>query len=166
MIQAISERNRNWLAIYCKAARVFSVLLLVLIGAGVVYSIVSGDFTDWRGSTVEFILMYIFKLGLLFLLAIFAFCVAQLIDYIVDEEGDAGWLLKNLDKILYLYAFFIIGHKFWYLMFGLSRGVADTPWIMWLSVTLPPLLKALVLVGVGLLVRKMLSIINESKTLV
>jgi hypothetical protein len=37
---------------------------------------------------------------------------------------------------------------------------------MWLSVTLPPLLKALVLVGVGLLVRKMLSIINESKTLV
>jgi hypothetical protein len=100
--------------------------------------------------------------------AIFALGVAQLITYSLQEQEQPAWLLRHLDKVLYLYTVLLIVDQVWFLKRtgqGFVGGLGF-PLSFVLYPLFPAMAKALALVGLGLLLRRLLSIIEESKTLV
>jgi len=95
--------------------------------------------------------------------------IGQFIRHLFETESKPGWILRHAEKILYLYAALNI----------LFAGYAvRTTYIAWrefpMKVALsngflylvPPLAQALLLIGLAQIVRRIMPVIKESKTLV
>ena len=165
----ISKQNRSWLQIYGKVARVFAGVILLVLAITFFVSWAKGYYGNWQQqgpieTPVRFILWLAFNLIPL----IFALGVAQFITYVLEEQEQPGWMLRHLDKVLYLYAVLLIVHQVWFLKRtgqGFIGGLSF-PVVFVLYPLFPTIAIALVLVGLGLLLRRVLSIIEELKTLV
>ncbi len=91
--------------------------------------------------------------------------VAQLIRYIFDREYQARWILRNTDKILYAYAIFILAA--WVLRYLYGRtGSGLPPWWELPLLILMLIPSLIILIGLGRLLRLVMPIIEESRTLV
>ena len=94
--------------------------------------------------------------------------VAQLIRYLLECEYRPGWILHDADKLLYVYAAILIAYYCWA---GVTEMISrfnepyDFP-LRLIMLVIFILVKLLALVGLAQLLRRLLPMIEESRTLV
>ena len=165
------EKNRKLLLFYYWAARVGGwVLLLVsslaVVGHSVALASRIGDWNEfyryYQHDVPWGMLSHLLPTGLLVL------GVAQLIRYLLENEYRPGWILCNADKLLYVYTAILISYYCWVsvtevrLHFGEPY---DFPLRLIMSAIFI-LVKLLALVGLAQMLRRLLPMIEESRTLV
>jgi len=103
------------------------------------------------------------RVPLLVLHGLLALVVGQFIAYLLAGEEKPQWLLRNGDKVVYAYAAFLLvtAVQAWLL---LVREPADVG--VGLLNVLPTTAAVLMWIGLGVTLRKVLPILQESKTLV
>jgi len=142
------EKNRQLLKFYCTAARIFGWVLLcggtiwflmfVLLTLAVDDAAGEIGWPHTLDNFVYSISSYVYEFAMLGLVALL---VAQLIRYMLEIKYTPGHILRFGDKILYIYAAF-------------------------LPLIVPMAAKVLILVGLGQILRRILNVLEESKTLV
>ena len=95
--------------------------------------------------------------------------VAQFMRYLFDNKYRPGWTLRYGDKILYVFAVFVVWRVVAMVILYFSRtDIADLA--MWLLNVIPMLLlniaKILALLGLAQIMKRIMPMIEESKTLV
>ena len=164
------EKNRALLHTYYVGARIIGWLLLIIALVIAVEKSLSG-FSDvdeqlrlnricmfYEALVVGFVLLGFILLGL-----------AQFVRYLYESEYQPGWILRHGDKILYVYALgLIIGPILHYLfqtkIFGYT-GTVDL--FLFLSGALvPAIARTLIFVGMAQILKRMVPMVEESKTLV
>lgn len=171
MLQTFIEKNRKLLLFYYWAVRVGGWLFLVFTSlhiAGISVALGSriGDWPEFHRVLQDDIewgmLSHVISTSLV------ALGIAQLIRYLLHADRKPDWILRNADKLLYTYAAIRTGYSCW-------RGVVlmiyhfGEPYYLSLdlvTLVIPIAVKLLVLVGVAELLRRLLPMIEESRTLV
>jgi hypothetical protein len=162
------EKNKSWLTFYCTTARIVGWAILILAAIIAAIGILSGNFLfgNLPQSRLIFIQPLIFT-GVL--PGVLILGIAQFIRYSFESRYKPGFLLRHGDKILYLYAFLLMAGVVWqHLIVSMMRiGFNFTSMIpvilASLILTVP---KVLILVGLAQVVKRILPVIEESKTLV
>ncbi len=163
------QKNRGLLRFYYYAAKIIGWVMIAIAPFITIESIYLGirkvneshtDIIIWfiRFGIVSYLCVGFILLGL-----------ALFIKYLYVEDAKPGWILRNFEKFLYLYAFFIATDI--YLQF---KGKGE----YWLNITLMQLItlvpfriistltQVLIIIGLGYIVRKVLHAVEESKTIV
>ena len=170
------EKNRRLLKFYCTAARIFG---WVLICGGTIWFLLfvlltlavedaAGEI-GWPHTLDNFVYStssYVFEFVMLGLVALL---VAQLIRYMLESEHTTGYILRFGDKILYVYAALLIGQNtlIYYVLNRESLSTLKPGHFIFVRPLIVPLAtKVLILVGLGQIFRRILNVIEESKTLV
>ncbi len=170
------EKNRQLLKTFSIAARVIGWVLI--LGGGIwflLFLLCILAVSDAAGSlgwpytnenflyaSSAFVFDFIF-LGLLVLI------IGQLIRHTLETENKAGWLLRFGNKILCLYALVIVGRaisRYCILHTGLMEKFGSGRLLFIQPIVVPLAAKALIIVALGILLRRVLPVIEESKTLV
>ena len=170
-MNAFIEGNRRLLRISATMARTIGWVLLSVGPVLVVVALVSGspqnrpyplmyysDFLRWRQLIEYFLLPGVILLGL-----------AQCVRYICENNYRPGRILRNGDAVLYLYAAaLVIGPVVSFFIQATQNKNSSTLDLLCLFLTgiVPSLAQAVISVGVGQILRRMLPMIEESKTLV
>ncbi len=170
------EKNRRLLKFYCMATRIFGwvlicggtiwFLLFVLVTLAV--SDAAGSI-GWPYTLDNFVYStssYVFEFVLLGLIAL---VVAQLIRYLLESEYTPGYILRFGDKILYVYAALLISQNtliYYILHLGLLSTLRPGRFLLIQPLIVPLAAKILILVGLGQILRRILNVIEEAKTLV
>jgi hypothetical protein len=163
------KRNRALLHFYCDAAQAIGwTLLLFVPSIGVVGTLLSGSvMSNWQSGKILYSVLVVFlnsmSLGLVLL------GVGKFIRYLFDSECQPSWMLRNGTRLLYACAVIVLVscvlQHFWYT--SLMKNVTNSLLLLrLLSMAIPALAKALILVGLGQILRRVLPVIEESKTLV
>jgi hypothetical protein len=163
------EQNKGMLRI-CYIAAIIIGWLLLALGCLVLvkhfFELIErmddfGDFKEYYFYGLPWDLIHGIPVGLL------ALGIGQLIRYVYDENYKAGWILRNVQKLIYTYA----------VLFGVSiifsTFMALPYWDHWAEITIR-LLGAIIwgtgvillLIGIALISKRIMPIIEESKTLV
>jgi len=170
------EKNRRLLKFYCTAARIFG---WVLICGGTIwflmFVLVTLAVSDAAGeigwpytldnfvySTSSFVFEFV-------MLGLIAFLVAQLIRYMLESKYTPGYVLQFGDKILYTYAaLLIVQYTLIYYVFNRESLSTLKPghFIFIKPLIVPLATKVLILVGLGQILRRILNVLEEAKTLV
>ncbi|MBN2020906.1 MAG: hypothetical protein JW749_11870 [Sedimentisphaerales bacterium] len=173
------EKHRRLLQAYCLIARIVGWLLL-LGGLVWFFALVKNTWQITEDQKqIDFLLYVISSLVYDFFIPGFlAFAIGGLLDYLLRPMARPPLILRMTDKLCYFYAFFL------FLKFLIATGPFDkNPLIvirfLWISempkasqiIFIQPLLgptlaKVLLLVGVGMILHRLLPVIEESKTLV
>jgi len=179
MVQFI-EKHRRLLKAYCLIARILG-WFLILGGVFWVFAIVKivEQQADRPYSNVS--AEIIIELALYFALSFIydfvipgflAFAIAGLLDYLLRPEAKPRLILRMTDKLCYIYAAFVvyktIGLNFWlHAKFPEITASSESAHILLVQPLLvPTLAKVLLLIGIGMIMHRLLPVIEESKTLV
>jgi hypothetical protein len=152
------ENNKPWLKFYCTTARIIGWGILIMAGAGTIFQILAMS-----------VLPGILVLG-----------IAQFIRYLFESEYKPGHILRYGDKILYLFAFLLMVGVVWQHLIisgnvmqldiflimnniGLYFKGMILPMLASLVIAVP---KVLILVGLAQVVKRIMPVIEESKTLI
>jgi len=170
------EKNRRLLKFYCLAARIFG---WVLICGGTIWFLLfvlvtlavndAAGTIGWPHTSENFVYAstsFVFQFVMPGLIALL---VAQLIRYMLETEYKPGWILLCGDKILYVYAALLIGQNilmYYVLRVGLLTQDSPGHLVFIQPLVVPLAAKILILVGLGQILRRILPVIEESKTLV
>lgn len=160
------KRNRKMLEFYCLAARIIGWALMLMPPAFIALALLWNQLGgQTRLPPPEISLAHIgyFMLGLIVL------GIGQFIRHLFQTESKPGWILRHGDKILYLYAAFTVvgAGSIIRMMFYLGREYPIKYVISTGFLFLPPALaKAFVLIGLAHILRRIMPVIEESKTLV
>lgn len=170
------EKNRRLLRFYCLAARIFG---WVLICGGTIWFLLfvlvtlavsdAAGTIGWPYTSENFLyssVSYVFEFALPGLIALL---VAQLIRYMLENEYTPGWILRYGDKVLYVYAALLIGQNvlIYYILHVVLLGKNSPGRLLLVQPLVVPLAtKILILVGLGQVLRRLMHVIEESKTLV
>jgi hypothetical protein len=172
------ENNRPWLKFYCTTARIIGWGILIIAAAGTIFQILAMNILFGNHSSAY---RFLFVKSVLFqgvFPGIIVLGIAQFIRYLFESEYKPGHILRYGDKILYLYAFLLMLGVVWQHLiligkvmqldiFMMNTGLnfqATLPAILTsLAITVP---KILILVGLAQVVKRILPVIEESKTLV
>jgi len=168
IMNEVIEKNKRLLKFYCTAVRIIGWCILLVAAIIIIAEMVSGGrLIDAKGV----LRLYMLE-GLLFrymLPAFLALLVAQFIRYLYEVEHQPGWILRHGDKILYVYAFIVVLNAIWQHVYFVLLQHSDIGTSKLLYVFLTVLLtgaKALILVGFAQILRRVIPVIEESKTLV
>ncbi len=165
------ENNKPLLKIYCIAARIIGWCILLVAAIMIIAEILSGGrFIGAKG--VDRLYMLEGLLLRYMLPAFLALLVAQFIKYLYEVEHQLGWILRYGDKILYVYAVIVVLNNIWQHLYYIIVRYSDfekfgTSKLFYVVLAL--LLtgaKALILVGLAQILRRIIPVIEESKTLV
>jgi hypothetical protein len=167
MIQAFVENNRKLLISFRRAAKIigwanFLMGIASLIGLFILFllhsdqripEVFNGLARSWYIMTTTGILL----LG-----------IEQFINYLYETK-DAGFVLRYADKILYVLAGFVVWRAI--VMSWMTIGHHNAFPAEWLLASIIPIIllnaaKILVLIGLAHVVRRLLPVIEESRTLV
>jgi len=173
MVQFI-EKHRRLLQAYCLIARILG-WFLILGGVVWVFAIVKiseeqqdVNFILYLGSSLASNFVYDFVIP-----GFLAFAVAGLLDYLLRPETRPRLILRMTDKLCYIYAVFVIyqaiSFNFWFVhaKFPEITASSESAYILLVQPLLvPTVAKVLLLIGVGMILHRLLPIIEESKTLV
>jgi hypothetical protein len=170
MVQEFVEKNRRLLSFYYWVARIGGwVLLSISLAAVAGHSLaLVSRIGDWNafnryyqhdvpwGMFEHFIPTGLMVLG-----------VAQLIRYLLESEYKPAWILRNADKLIYAYTAILLG-SFCYIGFlSLQSPPTVYDWYYRLaSVVVFSAVKLLALVGLAQILKRLLPVIEESRTLV
>ncbi len=171
MIQTFIEKNRKLLRFYYWVMRVGGWMFLglaLLAAAGHSVALVSriSDWDEFQRYWQFDVPWATFTNGLPTGLLVLG--MAQLIRYLLETDRKPGWILRNADKLLYTYTAILI-------CFYCERAVNEVvvhfnePYdfplrLIFLAVFIT--VKLLVLVGIAEMLRRLLPMIDESRTLV
>lgn len=170
------EKNRALLKFYCTAARVFgwtlicggTVWFLLFVFCILAVSDAAGEigwpYTDenFLYASSAFVVDFVFP-GLL------ALMVGQLIKYMLETEYRPGWVLRYGDKILYVYAVAVIGltvSRYCVLPAYLLEKFGSGRLLFLQPIIVPLAVKVLIIVAIAIILRRIMPVIEESKTLV
>jgi hypothetical protein len=181
MVQFI-EKHRRLLRAYCLIARIVGWFLILggvswvaLVRRNMVGSIAEQD-PDFMLYIVSSFVYDFFIPGFL------AFAIAGLLDYLLRPHIKPPLILGMTDKLCYIYAGFLIIKLL--NTIGFIKSLSDNSWIVdfrYLTIPElseharillvqpilgPTLAKVLLLIGVGMILHRLLPVIEESKTLV
>jgi len=165
------EKNRRLLHIYSVTAQSTAVVLLIL---AFIFIATGRAFSDAKSGSD--LLNLLFHLFLSYMIPCsLAFLVAQFIKYLTKMDSKTAWILRHGAIILYVCAFFVVVNSIWQWLFYvvvIKHSVLDTlstipqkVLCIFVSLLLTAI-KALILVGLGQILRRLLPVIKESKTLV
>jgi len=175
------EKNRRLLKIYCVAARIIGWLILILGGIGILTLLVEQWRVGWEQGVVIKGALGVFQRSWFPLMSygLVALGVSQFIRYLFDRNYQQGWILRYADKILYVFALFAIWRAvgaIWIFISNYDNAARMylrldiSPPYTWLLLVLPVLLlcsaKLLAIIGLAQALRRIMPIIEESKTLV
>ena len=173
------ENNRPWLKFYCTTARIIGWGILILAGAGTIFQILVMNILFGNHSSAY---RFLFVKSVLFqgvLPGILVLGIAQFIRYLFESEYKPGHILRYGDKILYLYAFLLMVGVVWQHLI-ISGNVVQLDIFLIMNSGLnfkgmiPAMLaslvlavpKILILVGLAQVVKRIMPVIEESKTLI
>ena len=164
-------QNRKLLLFYYWAARIggwvfLSMASLAVIGHSIALISRIGDINEfyryWQNDVPWGMVSNVLPTGLVIL------GISQLIWYLLETDRQPRWLLRHAYKLLYMYTAILIGFYCW---MGL-RDVQvhfhepyDFPWRMIMLIVFI-FIKLLAMVGVAEILRRLLPVIEESRTLV
>ena len=160
------DKNKRLLKIYC---RLVELLGYVLVLAGMIWFVTfieaQTNFEEiW---TIEIIIYAASRFSFdFFFIGLVAVVLAQLTRYVFEREYKRGLMLRCGEKIFYLFAAFEI---FWtFFRYQAVKFLTDTGshFLFVPPLLLPTAAKVLVLVGLAQVLRRVMLVIEESKTLV
>jgi len=169
-MNAFIEQNKRLLRFYCVAARIIGGVLIfggfiwfLLILAGPLQKVSAG-----RGQ-IEIILYSASSLVFDFLSpGLIALGVTDFITCLLQKEYRPGPILRNGKAFLYLYAAFLVGgaavEYFWYIR--IVEEFRPSHLLFAQALLLPIAAKVLILVGLAQILKRIMPVIEESKTLV
>ncbi len=184
MVQFI-EKHRRLLQAYCLIARILG-WFLILGGIFWLFAVVK-DFQSsvenmknipveadfWVHTVVPHFGLYIassfvYDFGIP---GILAFAIAGLLDYLLRPKARPPLILGMIDKLCYIYVIILIikacSGYFWLVKFLAISEMSESARILLAQPLLgPTLAKVLLLIGVGMILHRLLPVIEESKTLV
>jgi len=162
--------NRGFLRLCAGAARFYGLLLLFVAGMAAVGLAVGGGSGIGvpAAARASFWFTGLSQLLTLILGGLLALALAEFIRYLMEGEGEPKWILRHADKVLFVYEVLIV-------IVSVSLAGRSMPggWRSDFSHLIPLVFavidtvgQPLILVGIGIALRKILPIIQESKTLV
>jgi hypothetical protein len=165
------EKNRRLLKFYCTAARIFG---WVLICGGTIWFILFASGQSKRIERPDAILYAISSMLFDFMLpGLIALGLTQFIRYLFEIDYKPGGILRNGDKIFYIYAVFLIMNAFlrhgWYVHVWYTEIIEESNFSRLLFMQpfiLPTVAKVFILVGLAQILRRVIPVIEESKSLV
>jgi hypothetical protein len=173
------EKNSRLLRIYCVVAKGVGWFLLLVgalwfaYGISGIYTINAGQIrTAQQRESIEvstyFALTHAFDFVILGLLA---FSISQLLVYIIRPEVKVGLMLRLADKLCYIYVVVLIFEAFvaanLFFLNPIFVEVSQFYRMLFIAPLLSPLpAKIILLIGAGVIIRRLLPVIEESKTLV
>ncbi len=156
------EKNRRLLKIYCISARIIGWVLLITTGTWTVRAL-----SGYSSFSIPFVMPITIFIHILVGLVVLG--VAQFIRYLFETEYKPGSILRHGEKILYLYASLRVT-RITLLFFVDAKRMSDSihysPWGFVVTNGLPVVASALILVGLAQILRRVMPIIEESRTLV
>jgi len=166
MSNAVVEQSKQSLRIYGSVLRIVG--WLVLVGA-TAYAVVGFvEIISKRTSEVKelFFLMALSSEVGACILGVIILGLAQLLRYLFTDLNRPGWILRHGHWILYIYAIVVVSQiviRYFYLML-----LVHCP--EWYVLLIPeiviPAAKVLMLVGLGFILKRIMPIIKEARTLV
>ena len=171
MIQTFIEKNRKLLRFYYWVMRVggWMFLGLALLAAAGHSVALASRISDWDEFTRYFqfdVPWGMFTNGLPTGLLVLG--MAQLIRYLLRTDQKPDWILRNADKLLYTYTAILISYYCW---MGTTEVIShfnepyDFP-LRLIMLVIFILVKLLALIGVAEVLRRLLPMFEESRTLV
>ena len=159
-INAVSARNRLWIARYAKAITAVGILMLTGCVAGGVYIAYQLPSQEWM---LAYLSSNAAAMGLSGFLAL---GLADLLRYLLGVRQQPGWFLEHAEMGLYLLAACrLMNHIF--LSCYQAQAVSVMPRYAVIGISgIMPAAGALMLVALGLVLRRAIPIIEESRTLV
>ena len=158
------KQHQRLLHFYCDAAR--GIGWMLLIGAVGTLLYISVRSNSQLGSLLYPVLVAFLNS---MPLALVLLGVGQFIRYLFDTECQPSWMLRNGASVLYACAVIVlvscVSQQLWYS--SLMKNVSNPLLLARLvSTAIPALAKALILVGLGQILQRVLPVLEESKTLV
>ena len=164
------EKNKDWLNFYRTAAMIIGWILL--LGGGVWFAlVVKGPFekVSYDRGRLDILLYacsaFVFDFSFPALIILW---VTSFIRCLLVSEYKPGPILRNGKAVLYGYAIFLIGGAaikyFWYIK--VAEQLNSSPTLFAQPLLLPIAAKILILIGLGNILKRIMPVIEESKTLV
>ncbi len=172
-MNTLTERNRRLLHFYCETLRTIASVVLILgllggCGMGIIALLSrvgywpspkssDGNMIAWLPNFLKAMFFWIGVLGLV-----------QFIRYLVEKDYEPGWILRHGEIIFYAYALLSILSVVWYYVIipSLNSPSAHIRAVLSLVSVFSTAVRVLVPVGLGRVLRHLLAVIDESKTLV
>jgi hypothetical protein len=175
------ENNRPWLKFYCTTARIIGWGILIIAAAGTIFQILAMNILFGNHSSAY---RFLFVKSVLFqglFPGIIVLGIAQFIRYLFETEYQPGHILRYADKILYLFAFLLMVGVVWQHLIISGNVIQLDIFLIMNNIGLyfkeqmiPAMLaslviavpKILILVGLAKVVKRIMPVIEESKTLI
>jgi hypothetical protein len=165
------KQNRQLFKFYCTAALIIGWLLIAGGFLWFIPTLMSLNIDDlYKGA--DAILYAVSAMLFDFLLpGLIALGVVQFIRYLFEDKTKPGCIIRNADRLFYIYAAFLIVRKYcqysWNSIWYAEVIESETSRLLFIQpFLLPTIAKVLILVGLGQIFRRLLPVIEESKTLV
>lgn len=164
----VVEQNKPLLQICCACARVYGWLLLSLGYSAVVgHSIALATRIGQWSLFSEYARALPWNVMSGAIVGLLVLGIAQFIRFLVDEDYQPGWILKNIESLLYTYAV-LVG------LYAVTATVLSLPhWSQWVEIIVRMIAaliwstgNILLLVGTALIIKRIMPVIEESRTLV
>ncbi len=167
------EKNRRLLHFYCETLRTIGSLILILgllSVCAIMTLVLLSKFEDWHALKSFEKMIIAMPLGAfnIFFIGIGILGLVQFIRYLVERDYKPGWILRHGDMFFYLYALLTILSVVWvYTIAPIyhSPSIYTRVGVIFVTV-ISTAVKVLILVGLGQILRHLMPVIEESKTLV
>ena len=162
------RRNKRLLSLYCKTAVILGWLLWLIAVIVCIISVRQSLVADERWTRIYFLLGYPPILLTFVFMGVFAHGFAQFIRYVYESDYRVRWTLRHASQILYLYAVItVVNVILGQVKLALMPECSFPMVISSLAIQLPLALTwALIFLGLAQLLRRLMPMIEESKTLV
>ena len=159
------EQNKRLLRSYCVVAQIIGWVLLIVPA---IASVVENLGISTTGEPMFILYAVLALLSNYMLLGVVVLGVAQFMRYLFETRYQPGWILRYGDKILYVYAAFLIADSVAQYCFHAPRmQLASFSLLLYLvSLILHAIVKVLILTGLGQILRRIMPVIEESRMLV
>jgi len=168
-MNAFVQQNRGLLKFYCVGSQIIGWMLLAVSPVGTIIAL-SGDSSFNENALVILYILQAITLNPI-ILGLLVLGIAQFIRYVAETEYKPGWILRSGSTILYAAAFIvflncIMNYLFFsFFAFSINAGRFSMRVNLFTSF-IPAAAKILILVGLGQILRRIMPVIEESKTLV
>ena len=167
------EKSKGLLKFYCLGAQIIGWLLIIAPIIWITVEILSGSLFKGNRSHIPSLIQISYIIQAVVLnftfLGLVALGVAHFIKYVFESKVQPSLFLRIGDKILYMYAgFVILGAlvKWVFQMQVIKATVLSTLSVSFAALLLPATAKALILIGLGKILHRVMPVLEESKTLV
>ena len=167
------EKNRRLLHLYCETLRTIGSVILILGllgGCAMTMFVLLSKFGYWPAPAAKPFNMFIiawlpsYLKAIVFWIGILG--LPQFIKYLFERNYKPGWILRHGDMFFYLYALLTILEAVWIYMTNYHSPSSDIRVDMGFVTVFSIVVKVMALVGLGRILRHLMPVIEESKTLV